>query len=163
MQFASSLPGYVSARFTSALYTVGLAWVARTQTKQGAGYMQDRRKLVRHRVDFNGKLIYPDGTRLLDCRVVDMTEDGARLELSSAMEMPDRVYLWERQTNMVFECTVQWRKPGVSGVRFEGSCGHVMRRAIVEACSLGTITPASQGRASSRAARAGRRQRVAAR
>lgn len=125
--------------------------------------MQDRRTLIRHRVDFSGKLIYPDGSRLLDCRAVDMTEDGARLELVSAMEMPDRLYLWERQTNMVFECAVQWRKPGVIGVRFQESCSHVMRQAIVEACSLGTITPASQRQPASKAGRPGRRQRVAAR
>jgi len=124
--------------------------------------MHDRRQLDRHRVDFNGMLISPDASRLLDCSVMDMTEDGARIELFSAMETPDRLYLWERQTNMVFECTVQWRKPGVIGVSFQG-CGHVMRRAIVEACSLGSAAASDQSQAVRRTRRGGRQQRAVTR
>lgn len=91
-----------------------------------------------------------------------MTEDGARIELFAALEVPDRAYLWERQTNMVFECAVKWRKPGVIGVGFESTCGRVMRQAIVEACSLGMLAtrpPALPPRRS----RTGRRQRADAR
>jgi hypothetical protein len=124
--------------------------------------MLDRRALARHRVDFNGRVIVPDASSLFECRVMDMTEDGARLELFNAMEMPDRVYLWERQTNMVFECAVKWRKPGAVGVGFEGRCGHVMRQAILEACSLGPVV-CRRPPPPARKARAGRRQRVEAR
>jgi hypothetical protein len=106
--------------------------------------MQDRRGLVRHQVDFNGRLIFADGSLVHDCRVLDMTQDGARIDLFAALTVPDRVYLWESQTTMVFECAVCWRKPGAIGVRFEGSCGRVMRQAIVEACSLGPVAALRQ-------------------
>lgn len=125
--------------------------------------MQDRRALARQNVEFNGKLIFVDAARIIDCRVVDMTEDGARVELSGATEMPDRVYLWERQTNMVFECAVRWRKPGCIGISFQGSCGRVMRQAIVEACSLGTVEAGGRPETASAARRVTRRQRAEAR
>ena len=99
--------------------------------------MKDRRALVRLEVDFNAKLIFVGAARVLDGNVFDMTADGARLELFAAMELPDTAYLWEVKTNSVFQCAVIWRKPGCAGVRFAGSCGRVMRLAIVEACALG--------------------------
>jgi hypothetical protein len=103
--------------------------------------MKDRRALVRQKVDFNAKLIFVDAARVLDCNVVDMTADGARLELFAAMELPERAYLWENHTNSVFECTVIWRKPGCAGVRFANSCQRILRLAIVEACALGSGRP----------------------
>ena len=68
--------------------------------------MKDRRALARQKVDFNAKLIFVDAARALDCNVVDMTPDGARLELFAALELPERIYLWERRTNPIFECNV---------------------------------------------------------
>ena len=125
--------------------------------------MQDRRALARQEVDFNGKLIFVDAARIVDCSVMDMTEDGARVELFSALEIPDRVYLWERQTNTVFECAVRWRKPGAIGVSFQSSCGRVMRQAIVEACSLGPVAAARRPKTAPDAGRGMRRQRAEAR
>lgn len=97
--------------------------------------MQERRALARHQVDFNGKLIFVDASSVLDCTVGNMTEDGARIGLPREVEVPKRVYLWERQTNMVFECEVRWRDRDRIGVRFLDTCGRLMRQAIVEACS----------------------------
>jgi PilZ domain-containing protein len=95
--------------------------------------MKDRRAVARQKVDFNAKLIFVDAARVLDCNVVDMTLDGARLELFAALELPEQIYLWERRANAVFECTVIWRMPGCAGVRFADCCGRNMRLAIVEA------------------------------
>jgi hypothetical protein len=64
--------------------------------------MHDRRAIARHRVDLGGKLLFPDASCVVDCRVVNMTEDGARIELPSGVDVRDRVYLWEFHTNMVF-------------------------------------------------------------
>jgi hypothetical protein len=95
--------------------------------------MKDRRALARQKVNFNAKLIFVDAARVLDCNVVDMTIDGARLELFAALELPEQIYLWERRANAVFECTVIWRMPECAGVRFADCCGRNMRLAIVEA------------------------------
>ena len=100
--------------------------------------MDDRRATPRHKVDLGGKLLFPDASRIVDCRVVDMTEDGARIKFAAGLDVPDRAYLWELKTNMVFECNVRWRKAGSIGVSFQ-TCNRVMRQAIVEACTLGPL------------------------
>jgi hypothetical protein len=101
----------------------------------------NRRALPRHLVDFNAKLVLVDGSRVVDCCIVDMTADGARIEVG--IGIPDRVYLWELQTNMVFECAVRWREGKEVGVHFITDCSRVMRQAIVEACSRGLAPSAA--------------------
>jgi hypothetical protein len=68
--------------------------------------------------------------RVLLAHVVDMTCDGARLELFAALELPEQIYLWERRTNPIFECNVIWRLPGCAGVRVADRCGRSMRLAM---------------------------------
>jgi hypothetical protein len=97
--------------------------------------MLDRRALPRHLVDFKARLVLVDGSRVVDCCILDMTPDGARIAVG--VEIPDRVYLWELQTNMVFECSVRWREGKEAGIYFIKDCSKVMRQAIVEACSRG--------------------------
>ena len=86
-----------------------------------------KRALARQKVDFNAKLIFVDAARALDCNVVDMTLDGARLELFAALELPEQIYLWERRTNPIFECNV------IGACRDALVCGS--RIAAAEACA----------------------------
>lgn len=106
--------------------------------------MLERRALQRHAVKFDSKLIFVDASRVVDCTVTDMTEDGARIRTANDVGAPNRFYIWERQTNSVFECELRWRKRKIIGVRFMDKCGRLMRKAIVEACSQPPIMPASQ-------------------
>jgi hypothetical protein len=103
--------------------------------------MLERRARPRHTVRFDSKLIFVDASRVVDCTVTDMTEDGARIRTADESAVPRRFYIWERQTNAVFECELRWCKPGVVGVRFTDACSRVMRQAIVEACARPRIVP----------------------
>src|SRR5262245_44704759 len=100
--------------------------------------MLERRTSCRKTVNLRSKLIFLDGSRIVDCTVEDMSEDGARIAAKRGTKPPQRFYLWERQTNMVFECVLCWRKGSTFGVRFGDPCNRVMRQAIMEACSIDT-------------------------
>jgi hypothetical protein len=106
--------------------------------------MLERRALQRHEVRFDSKLIFVDASRVVDCTLSNMTEDGARIRTADEVAVPSRFYVWERQTNSVFECELRWRKRRVLGVRFLDTCGRLMRQAIVEACARPAAVPTSQ-------------------
>ncbi|MCK9911301.1 hypothetical protein MXD81_19270, partial [Microbacteriaceae bacterium K1510] len=51
--------------------------------------MEEKRKIPRRRVLKEGKIVYADGLRVLDCTIRDMSASGARLLISSTVGLPD--------------------------------------------------------------------------
>lgn len=79
----------------------------------------------------------------IECLIWDISEDAAIVSATSPVDMPSKVYLWERSSSAVFECAVQWRKaPDLFGLSF-CETGKTARRS--------TVTPnvSVQGRAGS--------------
>ena len=77
------------------------------------------RAFVRQQVHIDAKIAAPDMSSCVDCVVVDISENGALVSASrNAAAIPDRVYLWQSKTGIVFECEVRWRKLNLVGLRF---------------------------------------------
>ncbi len=51
--------------------------------------MDDKRKIPRRRVLKEGKIVYADGLRVLDCTIRDISEQGARLLIANTVGLPD--------------------------------------------------------------------------
>jgi hypothetical protein len=98
--------------------------------------MTDRRAFPRHRVHINGKIILMDGPCYVDCVIRNISEDGAHVTMQVPMQLPVSVYLWEAQTRMIFECSVQWRRQTMVGLRFTDRRGRAMRRTLFEVPAL---------------------------
>jgi hypothetical protein len=58
--------------------------------------MEQKRKVPRRRVLKEGKIVYADGLRVLDCTIRDMSPSGARLLISSTVGLPDTFQLYEK-------------------------------------------------------------------
>lgn len=93
--------------------------------------MENRRAHPRREVRIDGKLILAEGARTLDCVILDLSEGGARVSVSVEMDLPEKVYLWQSDTDTVFDCEVRWREARYIGLRFVDTCGRQKRRRLL--------------------------------
>ena len=100
--------------------------------------MPDRRMHPRYGVQIEGKLMSPDISQCVDVIVRNVSESGALVTaLGPTDELPERLYLWQRQTRTLFECVVQWRnRDRIMGLRFTEECSRVSVREL-----LNTVVP----------------------
>jgi len=64
-------------------------------------------------------VIFANGNSSMDCVIRDISATGAKLELSSAVTIPDRFDLFIPQKNQTLRATIKWRRANEVGVVFE--------------------------------------------
>ncbi len=79
--------------------------------------MVEKRESPRHRTFKTGQ-INADKHPSVDCIIRNMSEDGACLEVKSALVPVDEFGLVIRPDSIYRHCKVTWRKPGQIGVSF---------------------------------------------
>ena len=82
--------------------------------------MDDKRKIPRRRVLKEGKIVYADGLRVLDCTIRDFSEQGARLLIANTVGLPDTFTLFEKSSGLLYPASIAWRQTNAVGVRFAG-------------------------------------------
>jgi len=82
--------------------------------------MDERRKVPRRRVLKEGKIVYADGLRVLDCTIRDISESGARLLIANTVGLPDAFLLYEKSSGVLHPATIAWRQANAIGVTFTG-------------------------------------------
>ncbi len=81
--------------------------------------MDEKRKTTRRRVLKEGKIIFADGMRVIDCTIRDMSDAGARLLIANTVGVPETFHLFEKSSGMIHPATVIWRQPSAIGVKFD--------------------------------------------
>jgi two-component system cell cycle response regulator len=87
--------------------------------------MDDKRKIPRRRVLKEGKIVFADGLRVLDCTIRDMSEEGARLLIANTVGLPDNFQLFEKASGMLYPASIAWRQQNAVGVHFEGPASSI--------------------------------------
>ena len=82
----------------------------------------NRREQFRRTVIKGAKIIFNNRKSTLDCRVRDMTMDGARLDLSTQQLLPHEFGL-QVSGNPVRRCGLCWARGTFVGVRFLPEAG----------------------------------------
>lgn len=82
--------------------------------------MDDKRKVPRRRVLKEGKIVFADAMRVIDCTIRDMSEAGARLLIANTVGVPETFLLYERSAEALHPARVVWRQSNALGVEFEG-------------------------------------------
>ncbi len=82
--------------------------------------MDDKRKVPRRRVLKEGKIVYADGLRVLDCTIRDISENGARLLIANTVGLPDKFQLFEKSSGLLYPASIAWRQANAIGVQFDG-------------------------------------------
>ncbi|MHC5653400.1 PilZ domain-containing protein [Stappia sp.] len=79
----------------------------------------DRRSSPRHRTLKSGKIVLDNQISVFDCRVRNLSDDGALLKLPSTVGVPDRFLLQIVNEDINVHAVVRWRTGTELGVQFE--------------------------------------------
>ena len=82
--------------------------------------MAERRRSVRQNLRLCGRVHFKDGHkwRSLPCTIRDISYEGARIELSDPVEIPDAINLYIPQQHRMLHASVRWRHGNRAGVAF---------------------------------------------
>ncbi len=80
----------------------------------------NRRKSVRRAIGYGAKIVALDGSWGRDCRVIDVSDSGARIAVDQPAELPaDFMLALSAQGKASRRCHVMWVKETEIGVVFE--------------------------------------------
>jgi hypothetical protein len=82
----------------------------------------NRRDQVRRTVIKGGRIVFNDRRSTFDCRVRDLTADGARLDFSTPQLLPHEFDL-HVAGHPVRRCGLCWARGAFAGVRFLAEAG----------------------------------------
>lgn len=82
----------------------------------------NRREQFRRTVIKGARIVFNDRKSTLDCRVRDMTEDGARLDIMTQQLLPHEFEL-QMAGNSARRCGLRWARGTFVGVRFLPDAG----------------------------------------
>ncbi|MDH3741324.1 MAG: PilZ domain-containing protein [Hyphomicrobiales bacterium] len=78
----------------------------------------ERRREHRRPIELAGVCEFNDSQQRLDCKIVDITNAGARLEFASNDEVPDNFKLFILPINVILDCRLVWRHETSIGVSY---------------------------------------------
>jgi hypothetical protein len=81
--------------------------------------MDEHRTNRRQRVLKSGKIIYANGSIVIDCTIRNPSETGAQLKVPTSVGIPDRFEFSEAMGGKRRPVKVMWRKGDLIGIRFE--------------------------------------------
>ncbi|HET6161102.1 MAG TPA: hypothetical protein VFE34_22340 [Dongiaceae bacterium] len=76
-----------------------------------------RRDQMRRTVIKGARIVFSDRKSTLDCRIRDLTNDGARLDFSTPQLLPHKFDL-HMAGRPVRHCALCWARGSVAGIRF---------------------------------------------
>ena len=78
----------------------------------------EHRASRRQRVLKSGKIVYGNGSIVVDCTIRNISETGAQLKVPTTVAIPDQFEFRETTTGKGRAVTVVWRKGDLIGIRF---------------------------------------------
>jgi hypothetical protein len=78
----------------------------------------DLRRSARMRTFFGGKIVFNEGAYSHDCIVRDMSDSGARIEISEVRMMPRRFYFLTTMAEVAYDSELVWRTRMLAGIKF---------------------------------------------
>ena len=80
----------------------------------------NRRKSIRRAIGYGAKIVATDGSWNRECRVLDVSETGAKLAIDQPTELPqDFMLSLSAHGSAIRQCQVVWAAGCEIGVRFE--------------------------------------------
>jgi len=95
--------------------------------------MDDRREQVREQVSINACLLLRgEMLKIIACRIIDISEGGAKIELSVAHPLPPQVFLVKDEGEIIYECEPAWQNGQVGGLMFRDLCAGAKRKELLD-------------------------------
>lgn len=78
----------------------------------------EKRTEPRKKTFMKGRILFNGGASSMDCLIRDLSEHGARLELTDTAILPEVFDLYILHKDTTYRSTVRWRNGGSFGVTF---------------------------------------------
>ena len=88
-------------------------------SRQPASSGTEQRKAPRKKVLLTGKVIYGEGSHVVDCTIRDVSATGARITLAQGRSMPQAAYLLDMVNRVAYEAVVISERAGGFGLKFK--------------------------------------------
>lgn len=89
----------------------------------------DRRAEPRVSINARGRIMHGDKLAIwADCVIKDLSESGAKIELSHLHKIPPRFILIHFQGGLAFEVVLKWRRGDLAGMAFEAK--HDLQQSV---------------------------------
>jgi hypothetical protein len=83
----------------------------------------DLRKKKRRFISHGARVVLADGSLLENCRIIDISGTGARLEIKNLTAVPDQfALLLSYDGRLRRQCSVVWRSETAIGIEFIPHC-----------------------------------------
>jgi hypothetical protein len=97
--------------------------------------MREYHAYPHHSVAIDGRIIGPHLSCFVPCVLRVLSEDVALVSTADWASLPDRVYLWQARTGIIFKCGVEWEQDGtLFGLNFIDDESRPRRQALIQAC-----------------------------
>jgi hypothetical protein len=94
--------------------------------------MFDRREHPRRTVSIDAHLFWRDEQpSILACKIVDLSEVGARIRAHFLLPLPSQVFLIKDEGENIYECETIWQQPGTAGLTFLDLCSGSKRQDLL--------------------------------
>jgi hypothetical protein len=81
---------------------------------------QERRSEPREPANARGRVMHGDKLAIwADCMIKDLSESGAKIQLSHLYNLPPRFVLLHLHAGVAFEVVLKWRRGDLAGMAFE--------------------------------------------
>lgn len=94
--------------------------------------LQDARAFLRHQVRRKGKIVFFKGPHSIDCTLIDLSEDGARISTEQFLPLVHTFLLHDEKGGALLECVVRWRTRRLTGFQFVDVSDRTARREQLE-------------------------------
>ena len=99
--------------------------------------MPNRRLHPRKQVSIETRLFLRGISRtepptIIPCRIVDVSESGARSEIGVAYRLPPRVFLLRDESESIYECRTVWQVDEGAGLAFVDLCGWAKHEELLK-------------------------------
>ena len=85
--------------------------------------MVDRREHGRKEVSIEMRLLVRGETpTIIPCRVVDISQSGAKVRIDVRYRLPRNVFLVRNENENIYECETAWQIEQTAGLTFVGPC-----------------------------------------
>jgi len=107
--------------------------------------VRDQRRHVRIKVSIEAHLFVRGETpAVIPCRVLDLSEGGARIKTAVPYALPSEVFLVKDEAEIIYECETIWQKKRLAGLMFLDLCAHSkLHRLLNEIRCAGMIDTGS--------------------
>jgi hypothetical protein len=108
-----------------------------------------RRRHVRKKVFIEAHLFCGgEKATAISCRVVDLSQGGARVKVAVPYRLPSHVYLVKDEGEIVYECETIWQKNLEAGLMFLDLCAHSKLQRLRDEMWCAEVIKLSSGRRS---------------